>query len=172
MSGHHPGHVPIQIDSFMARHVVIPFLFRVVFHRVMTVNTPMGRKARADLEKGGAPLIRVKPKDLDAIGVERTPRVAGVRDGLPLLDDGRTLDVRNVVWCTGFTPGLDWIDLPVFDAERHVVHHRGVTEVPGLYVLGLGFFYAYSSMMIQGVGRDAAFIADRARERATAKIAA
>jgi putative flavoprotein involved in K+ transport len=172
MSGRHPGHVPVRIESFMARNVVIPFLFRVVFHRIMTVNTPMGRKARADLEKGGAPLIRVKPKDLDAIGVERVPRVAGVRDGLPLLDDGRTLDVRNVVWCTGFTPGLDWIDLPVFDAERHVVHRRGVTEVPGLYVLGLGFLYAYSSMMIQGVGRDAAFIADRARERAAAKIAA
>jgi putative flavoprotein involved in K+ transport len=172
MSGRHPGHVPIRIDSFMARHVVIPFLFRVVFHRVLTVNTPMGKKAKRGVESAGAPLIRVKPKDLDAIGVVRVPRVAAVRDGRPMLDDGRTLDVANVVWCTGFTPGLDWIDLPVFDEERHVVHYRGVTDVPGFYVLGLGFLYAYSSMMIQGVGRDAAFIADQARERAAAKTAA
>ena len=96
------------------------------------------------------------------------PRVAGVRDGRPLLEDGRVLDVANVVWCTGFTPGFDWLDLPVFDAERHVVHSRGVTKEPGFYVLGLGFLYAFSSMMIQGVGRDAAFIADRVREHAAA----
>jgi putative flavoprotein involved in K+ transport len=102
---------------------------------------------------------------LDAIGVERVPRVGGVRDGRPLLADGRLLGVANVIWCTGFTPGLDWIELPVFDAGGHVLHKRGVTEVPGLYVLGLGFLYAYSSMMIQGVGRDAAYIADRVRER-------
>ncbi len=95
-----------------------------------------------------------------------------MRDGRPLLDDGRVLDVANVVWCTGFTPGLDWIDLPVFDEEGHVVHMRGVTGEPGLYVLGLGFLYAFSSMMIQGVGRDAAFIADRVQERAAVRAAA
>lgn len=172
LSGRHPGHVPVRIESFLARNVILPFLFRVVFHRVLTVNTPMGRKARQNLESGGAPLIRVKPKDLDAIGVERMPRVAGARDGRPLLEDGRTLDVANVVWCTGFTPGLDWIDLPIFDAEGHVGHYRGVTGVPGLYVVGLGFLYAYSSMMIQGVGRDAAFITDRIGARVAAGGAA
>ena len=101
----------------------------------------------------------------------RVGRVTGVRDGRPLLDDGRVVDVANVIWCTGFTPGLDWLDLPVFDDQRHVVHKRGVTEVPGLYVLGLGFLYAYSSMMIQGVGRDAAFIAERVQEHAVAMAA-
>ena len=172
LSGRHPGHVPFRIEGRVARNVLIPFLFRVVFHRILTVNTPMGRKAKRGVDLGGAPLIRVKPKDLTAIGVERVPRVAGMRDGRPLLDDGRVLDVANVVWCTGFTPGLDWIDLPVFDEEGHVVHMRGVTGEPGLYVLGLGFLYAFSSMMIQGVGRDAAFIADRVQERAAVRAAA
>jgi len=172
LSGRHPGHVPFRLEGRVARHVVVPLLFRVVFHRILTVNTPMGRKARRGVETGGAPLIRVKPRDLAAIGVERVPRVAGVSDGRPLLDDGRVLDVANVVWCTGFTPGLDWLDVPVFDEERHVVHSRGVTREPGLYVLGLGFLYAFSSMMIQGVGRDAAFIADRVREHAVAMAVA
>ena len=172
LSGRHPGHVPFRLEGRVARHVVVPLLFRVVFHRILTVNTPMGRKARRGVETGGAPLIRVKPRDLAAIGVERVPRVAGVSDGLPLLDDGRVLDVANIVWCTGFTPGLDWLDVPVFDEERHVVHSRGVTREPGLYVLGLGFLYAFSSMMIQGVGRDAAFIADRVREHAVAMAVA
>jgi len=166
LSGRHPGHVPFRIDSGVALNVVLPLLFRIMFHRVLTVDTPMGRKARRKLEAGGAPLIRVKPKDLDAVGVERVPRVVGVREGRPLLDSGETLDVANVVWCTGFTPGLDWVELPIFDEAGHVVQRRGVTEVPGLYILGLGFLYSYSSMMILGVGRDAAFIADRAVEHA------
>ena len=60
----------------------------------------------------GPPLVRVKPEDLAAAGVERVPRVAGVQDGRPVLEDGRVLDVANVIWCTGFDPGSRWIDLP------------------------------------------------------------
>ena len=60
----------------------------------------------------GGPLIRVRPDDLRAAGIEPLPRMAGVKDGHPVLEDGRVLDVANVVWCTGFAPGLSWIDLP------------------------------------------------------------
>jgi putative flavoprotein involved in K+ transport len=60
------------------------------------------------------PLVNVKPKDLVAGGVSRVARVVGARDGLPLLADGRMLDVRNVVWCTGYRHGFPWIDLPIF----------------------------------------------------------
>jgi len=60
----------------------------------------------------GGPLIRVRPDDLRAAGIERVPRMAGGKDGHPVLEDGRVLDVANVVWCTGFAPGLAWIDLP------------------------------------------------------------
>jgi putative flavoprotein involved in K+ transport len=58
-------------------------------------------------------LIRAKREDLTAAGVERVARVAGVRDGKPLLEDGRVLDATNVVWCTGFDTGFSWIDLDV-----------------------------------------------------------
>ena len=165
LSGRHPGHVPFHIEGRVARNVVIPLLFRVVFHRVLTVDTPMGRKARAGAESKGAPLIRVKPKDLSAAGVERSPRMAGVENGRPFMADGRTLNVDNLIWCTGFRPGLDWVDLPIFDDDGHAVHRRGVTPEPGLYIIGLGFLYAYSSMMIQGVGRDAEYVAARLAER-------
>ena len=59
------------------------------------------RGARRSAAHGG-PLIRVKPADLAEAGVERVGRDGGVRDGRPQLDDGRVLDVTNVVWCTGF----------------------------------------------------------------------
>jgi putative flavoprotein involved in K+ transport len=90
----------------------------------------------------------------------------GVRDGLPLLADGRVLDVPSVVWCTGFHPGFSWIELPVFDAHGEPEHDCGVVPAsPGLYFVGLHFLYAMSSTMIHGVGRDAARIAKAVHAR-------
>ena len=88
----------------------------------------------------------VRRKDLAAAGVERVPRTAGVRDGRPVLEDGRVLDVANVIWCTGFAPDFGWIDLPVFDEDGDPVHDRGVMDSePGLYFVGLYFQYALAS---------------------------
>jgi putative flavoprotein involved in K+ transport len=113
------------------------------------------------------PLIRTKPSDLVAAGVERVPTTAGVRDGYPLLEDGRVLEVANVVWCTGFDPDYSWIDLPVLE-ERWPRHECGIArDEPGLYFLGLAFLYAASSSMVHGVGRDARRIADAIASRAT-----
>jgi putative flavoprotein involved in K+ transport len=98
--------------------------------------------------------------------------VAGVRDGQPLLDDGRVLDVANVIWCTGFHGGFSWIDLPVIASDGEPSHLRGVvTGEPGLYFVGLHFLYALSSTMIHGVGRDADRIAGTIGERARAAAA-
>jgi putative flavoprotein involved in K+ transport len=109
----------------------------------------------------GTPLIRLKGKQLAAAGIKRVGRVAGVRDGLPVLDDGRVLDVANVVWCTGFHPGFSWIDLPALGDDGEPIHDGGVVPaVPGLYFVGLHFLYAMSSTMIHGVGRDAKRIVD------------
>jgi putative flavoprotein involved in K+ transport len=157
LAGRESGHVPVRIESVVARYVFQPLLFRFIGHYVLTVDTPIGRKVRPKLLSRGAPLVRVKPKDLAAAGIERVPRVMGVRNGLPVLDDQRVLDVRNVVWCTGFRPDFSWIDLPVFGEDRkEPMHHRGiVAERPGLFFVGLFFLYAMSSGFFRGVGRDA-----------------
>jgi len=138
---------------------------------VLTLDTPLGRKVRPTFFNGGGPLIRVKPKDLAAIGVRRVPKVAGVSNGLPVLDDGRVLEVPNVIWCTGFRNDFSWIDRPVFNDRGEPIHERGrVTNEPGLYFVGLHFLYAVSSTMVQGVGRDARHIAEQiaARKKAVA----
>jgi putative flavoprotein involved in K+ transport len=156
----HTGHAPFRLEGFWGRFILARLLLRVLFHRIMTVRTPMGRKMRAKVLGRGGPLIRVKPKDLASVGVERVPRVAGVREGLPVLDDGRILDVANVVWCTGFERGFDFIQLPIFDESGEPRHVEGVAlGEPGRYFVGLHFLYAMSSTMIHGVGRDAARIA-------------
>jgi putative flavoprotein involved in K+ transport len=173
LSGRDTGHVPVRIDGLAARLILQPFLFRFVFHRVLTVKTPMGRKARLKVLTEGAPLIRLKPADLAAAGVERVPRVKGVRDGLPILEDGRVADVSNVIWCTGFHPGFSWIDLPCLDKDGVPKHESGVAVgEPGLYFVGLPFIYSFSSAMIHGVGRDAGRIARVIQARARAAVSA
>jgi putative flavoprotein involved in K+ transport len=174
LSGRHPGNVPFHIEGRLAR-MILPLLFRVVFHRILTVDTPMGRRARPSIISKGGVLIRVKPADLVAAGVERTARVTGVRDGKPLLADGRVIDATNVIWCTGFHPGLSWIDLPksVYGADGEPVHERGIVPgEPGFYFVGLHFLYSFSSTMIHGVARDAERIADTIHARIRARAAA
>ncbi len=175
IAGRYPGHLPFSIHSRAAHAFLIRFALKVVFHRVLSVATPIGRKVRPKFLNSSGLLIRTKAKQLEAAGVQRLPKVKGVEDGLPVLADGRTMDVKAVVWCTGFRPGFEWIDLPVsFDEQGRPAHQRGVVpEVPGLYFVGLHFLYALSSAMIHGVGRDARrAVAAISARREPAKIVA
>src|SRR5690606_10193676 len=104
---------------------------------------------------------RVKPSDLAAAGVVRLPRVEGAQNGLPLLADHQVLDVANIIWCTGFHEGFEWIDIPGV-GKLEPIHERGVVvNVPGLYFVGLEFLYAITSSNIHGVSRDAKYIVNQ-----------
>lgn len=161
LSGHAPAAVPFRIDSFFGLHVMQPILLGFVFHHLLTLDTPLGRKAKPAGRPTTTPLLRVKPQTLDAAGVKRVGRVARIERGVPVLENGEAISAPNVMWCTGFTPGFSsWIDLPVFDEHGGPVHRRGVVEgEPGLYFIGLHFLYAMSSPMIQGAARDSTHIA-------------
>lgn len=171
MSGRDVGHIPFRIESRLAQLLFIPFVIRFLYHRILTVSTPIGRKARPKKMVHSGPLVRVKPADIQAAGIERVPRMRGVQNGLPVLESGRVLDVANVIWCTGYRPNFSWIDLPIFGGEknpREPVHERGiVVGVPGLYFTGLFFLYALTSSLVTGVGRDARYIAQAIAERAS-----
>ncbi|MFC7231894.1 hypothetical protein ACFQMM_11620 [Saliphagus sp. GCM10025308] len=147
----------------------VPFVMRVLFHRIFTTGTPIGRRKRPKMLSQGIQLVRVKPSDLAAAGVERVPRTTGVRDGLPVIGDDDVLDVENVIWCTGFRPDFSWIDLPIFDGKeqpKEPVHERGVVpNEPGLYFVGLFFLYAMTSGLFTGVGRDAEYAVDHLTSR-------
>jgi putative flavoprotein involved in K+ transport len=170
LAGESPGEIPFRPEGFFGRHVLQPLVIGVVFHRLLTVDTSLGRKVRPGVLHQAAPLIRVKSRDLAAARVQRVPRVIGVRGGLPLLEDGRTIPVTNVIWCTGYEPGFDWIDLPVFGGDGEPLHQSGVVESqPGLYFVGLHFLHAMSSAMIHGVGRDAERIVQAIRRRAAVR---
>ena len=87
-------------------------------------------------------------------------------NGKPMLADGASLKVENVIWCTGFGNGLDWLKLPVFDEIGRPNQYRGVApNEPGLYFCGLHFQHSPSSTMVHGAARDAKRVADKIRER-------
>jgi len=160
LSGVDTGQIPARVDTRRGR-MGFRALFFVGSH-ILTADTPPGRKMREHIRHGGAPLLRYRRKELLAAGVERTlARTVGVEAGQPVLDDGRVLDVRNVVWCTGFRPDLSWIDVP-FDMgdDGYPVQYRGVVDsAPGLYFVGLLFLHSFTSMLIGGTSRDAERVA-------------
>jgi putative flavoprotein involved in K+ transport len=166
LSGRDPGSAPIRPESPVAR-VFVPVLWFVV-NRVLTVDTPLGRRVRPFVRAHGGPVVRVKHADLAAAGVQRvSARTVGARDGQPILDDGQVLDVTNVVWCTGFRHEFGFLPASVIGADGWPMEDHGVVTVaPGLYFVGLPFQRSFASMLIGGVGRDAAFIARKIAERA------
>lgn len=67
--------------------------------------------------------------------------------------------IGTVLWATGFRPDHGWLHLPVFDRKGRLAHAKGLVA-PGLYALGLPFLRHRNSALLDGVGRDAAFIAE------------
>jgi putative flavoprotein involved in K+ transport len=157
LSGRHPGSEPTRPGTWVDRLVTPAYWFFV--SRVTSVTNPIGRRLRPQILKMTSPLGRVRLKALDTAGVVRLPRTIAVRSGAPVMEDGRVVDVANVVWCTGYRPAFDWVHLDVFDQEGQPVHDRGVTAEPGLYFIGLFLLSSLASSLVGGVGHDAQYIA-------------
>jgi putative flavoprotein involved in K+ transport len=92
-------------------------------------------------------------------GVQLHPRTVDADGSTMTFADGATLDVRSVVWATGFRVDHSWVDVPVFDENGRLVHRRGVTASPGLYFLGLTWQHTRGSALLGWVKDDAEFIA-------------
>src|ERR671930_1026260 len=129
-----------------------------------TVNSRLGQRMsrrefvigtnRRRLERKG---VRFRPRLVDAEG--RTVRFA---------DHSLLEDVGVVVWATGYRSDYAWVQVPGVVREGQVVHRRGVTEVPGLYFLGLSWQHTRGSALLGFVADDAAYLADLiARQHAT-----
>jgi putative flavoprotein involved in K+ transport len=173
LAGHLHGELPFKVTDNWKSRIAWPLMVVVASH-LLTMRTPIGRKMAPIIRMGGGPLIRIRSGDLARAGVERIDsRVVGVENGKPVLDDGRTLDVANVIWCTGFRPDYGWIAVPDFVGEDGWPNGvRGAATAPGLYFLGIPFTFGFTSMLVAGAGRDAKHVVDRIAERASAARAA
>jgi putative flavoprotein involved in K+ transport len=99
--------------------------------------------SRRGLERAG---VRFRPRLVDAAG--RTVRFA----------DGSSREVAVVVWATGYRPDYSWIDIPGAVRDGRVAHRRGVSDVAGLYFLGLSWQHTRGSALLGFVADDAAHV--------------
>ena len=130
-----------------------------------TVESRIGKR----LQQREDTLIGSSARKIRRVGVELKPRANGASDRVISFADGSTLEVDAVIWATGYRSDYSWIDAPVFDSDGRVKHRRGVTDIPGLYLLGMPWQHTRGSALIGFVKDDAEFIAEQieasARER-------
>ena len=121
-----------------------------------TMESRIGRRA-----KERDTLIGSSTRDVKRHGVQVKPRVVGVSGGAVTFEDGSELNVDAVIWATGYRSEYGWIDLPIFGQSGGVLHRRGVTDVPGLFFLGLTWQHTRGSALLGWVKDDAEFISER-----------
>lgn len=117
-------------------------------------------------------LLGSSPRRLARSGIELEPRATEASGRIVSFADGSKLDVDAVIWATGYRPDHTWIGVPVTDPDGRISHRRGVTDVPGLFFLGLSWQHTRGSALIGWVGDDARFIAEQIAVRAEARIGA
>jgi putative flavoprotein involved in K+ transport len=132
-----------------------------------TVNSRIGQRMK-DKET----LIGSSPRSARKQGIRMRPRATGAQGSTVTFADGSEIAVDAVVWATGFRLDHSFVQSPVFDDRGQVKHKRGVTELPGLYFLGMPWQHTRGSALLGWVKDDAEFIAQRigafARSHATA----
>jgi len=124
----------------------------------VTVGSRLGRRlAGRDQVIGGGPRQLARRH-----GVRIRPRVTKTAGRTVTFADGDTAAFGSVVWATGFRTDHSWIDVPgATDEEGRILHQRGVTPSPGLYLLGLTWQHTRGSALLGWVGNDAAFLAEQ-----------
>jgi putative flavoprotein involved in K+ transport len=104
-------------------------------------------------------LIGSSPRALKGTGVQLKPRASGASGQTIIFTDGSELQVDAVIWATGYRLDHSWINLPATHNDGPIAHKRGVTEVPGLYFLGLRWQYTRGSALLGWVKDDAEYVA-------------
>jgi len=132
------------------------WLTRLGLLRVTVTSRPGRRMSRRDF------VIGTNRRRLERAGVRFRPRLVDAEGRTVCFADHSLLeDVGVVVWATGYRSDYAWIHLPGVVREGHVVHRRGVTEVPGLYFLGLSWQHTRGSALLGFVNDDAAYLAEQ-----------
>ncbi|NMO49662.1 NAD(P)-binding domain-containing protein [Actinoplanes sp. TBRC 11911] len=154
LAGPATGQLPLALMSS-------PAFRRLVYQRRIPSGA-LGKRVRRAFGAHGAPLVRQSEATLRVAGVGRAPEMVGVRDGKPLLADGRVLDVANVIWCTGFRPDFGWLDGRAVGPDGWPRQRRGVSDaLPGLGFVGLPRQNTVGSGYLSGMAGDARYVVKR-----------
>ena len=123
----------------------------------VTAESRLGRRLRARPDF----IIGSSRRRLRQAGVTFRPRLTGAGGQTVHFADGSTLDVGVVIWATGYRPDYSWIHIPGVTRDGQVAHRRGVTDIPGLYFLGLAWQHTRGSALLGFVNDDVTYLAGR-----------
>jgi putative flavoprotein involved in K+ transport len=112
------------------------------------------------IQKQGDPIFGYELKEkMKKNKVKLNGRTVSIQNNIVTFDDLTSLKINNIIWATGFTPNYSWIDIPNLVKLNSKVHHkRGVTNIEGLYFLGLPWQHRRGSALLFGVGDDAKYL--------------
>ena len=161
LAGSHEAHISIgSRQTPLPQRILGRDLFWYLDKTGLIRKTTASRIGRR-LQQREDTLIGSSPRGLRLRGVEFHPRAVGAAGSTVTFSDGGKLDVRSVIWATGFRDDHSWIHVPVFDESGRVVHQRGVTNAPGLYFLGLPWQHTRGSALLGFVKDDADYLAQQ-----------
>jgi putative flavoprotein involved in K+ transport len=107
-------------------------------------------------------------RELKRNGVIVRPRLSAAGGRVVTFADGTSSSYDAVLWATGFRTDFSWVEIPeVKDAQGGVKHERGVTPMPGLYILGLTWQHTRTSALLGWVTDDAEFLAEQIGSRSS-----
>jgi putative flavoprotein involved in K+ transport len=150
------GSRPLELPQRIAGRDLFFWLTKSGFFSV-PAHTRLARRLRAR----GDIVIGTRSRELARRGIGFRPRLTGFTGRTATFADGTTAEVGAVVWATGFRPDYGWLHVPGVVVDGEVRHRAGVTDVPGLYFLGLPWQTCRGSALLGFVGRDAAALEER-----------
>jgi putative flavoprotein involved in K+ transport len=97
----------------------------------------------------------------DALHAPRRPaRPAPLQaPATPATIDLRRERITNVLWATGFRRTYPWLQTGGLDTQGEIRQRAGVSDIPGLYTVGMRFQRTRKSNFLDGVGADALWLA-------------
>jgi len=156
------GENPPTLPQRIARRDLFWWLTRTGLLSVPATSR-LGRR----MQSRGEFVIGTRRRALKRAGVQFRPRLVDADGHTVRFADDTTLDVPVIVWATGYRSDYSWIQIPSVVKDSRVVHRRGVTDVPGLYFIGLSWQHTRGSALLGFVGADAAYLADHITSETT-----
>jgi putative flavoprotein involved in K+ transport len=135
----------------------------------LTVNkySWMGKK----LSKSGQPVIGTdvktlfKKKNITCVG-----RTLDANEETIVFESQKINNLKNIVWATGFKPNFNWIENINLDENNYPKNYRGISDIEGLYFLGLPWLYTRGSATLGGVKKDAKYLSKYISNKTIRKI--
>jgi putative flavoprotein involved in K+ transport len=124
------------------------------------LNAPKDTEIGKKFKEGGDSVIGMKLKELIESGeIKLRSEATGFENDLVVFTKEQREHFDTIIWATGYKSDYSWIDIPnVLNKAGKPIEFRGVTDIKGLYFLGLPFMYTRNSGLLGGVGKDAEFL--------------